>query len=574
MKKLLLIVGCCVATVVAVAQEPLTATEEDYDARFAKYSRAYAQSPEDVEALYNLAQFYFDNSNPMRNLPVAMEYIMQAEKRHVWLIENEKNSELRRLLRSNITIVTIRQLKHSIYEAAINTVNARIDMTKEEIDSFLEVFGFDMNMVSQLQQQRIDRIYEEDLAKGTAESYYHYIDLYPGTRESELMEGRLAQLAPGLFADVDSEEEADAVAARFPLSPSVQRALQSKKSSLAFAVVDKQNSMEAYMDFLVRYPSSNECQQVSERLDKILESLYAECRTAMDYAVFANTYPDFPLADKALAHARRLLAEQHDVATARYYLQKFPLDPFRDEVYTLYYSWHSAEGNGNPIRRFVAENPDYPYRRIVEDDLQSAAYIDSVNLLSDFLEAEYSRYADHVRKMTGKAIAIVPLKRMIQEMLDSRNYHAALERVRKFELAFENITEYQELQGVLSAPATGRRAVREFAETYSVMNPAVNPLDGRLYYTRVVGNSRYICYAVQENRQWQPAGEVSFVGPVVNDGLTLFGFYDGGSRMLLGADGNIMIAERENDDVKDGAQPERMINHVYSNDQWRNDIPD
>ena len=46
MKKLLLIVGCCVATVVAVAQEPLTATEEDYDARFAKYSRAYAQSPE------------------------------------------------------------------------------------------------------------------------------------------------------------------------------------------------------------------------------------------------------------------------------------------------------------------------------------------------------------------------------------------------------------------------------------------------------------------------------------------------------------------------------------------------
>ncbi|MBP5547052.1 MAG: hypothetical protein J6X59_07260 [Bacteroidales bacterium] len=544
MKKFLLLIGCCVATVAAVAQEPLTATE-DFDARFARHSKAYAQSPEDVEALYNLAQFYFDNSNPMRNLPVAMGYILKAEKRHVWLIENDKNSELRRLLRSNITIATIRQLKHSIYEAALNTVNARTDMSMEEIDSYLDAFGFDPNLVSRLQQQRIDRIYEEDLRQGTAESYYHYIDLYPGTRESELMEGRLAKLAPGLFADVISEEEADAVAARFPLSPSVQRALQSKKSSLAFAVADGQNSMAAYKEFLDRYPSSNESQQARERLEKMLEGLYVECKTAMDYAVFANTYPDLSLADKALAQARRLIAEQHDVAAARYYLQKFPLDPSRDEVYKLYYSWHAAEGNGEPLQRFVAENPDYPYQRVVEDDLQTAAAIDRVNLLSDFLEEEYPRYADHVRKMTGKDIAIVPLKRMIQGLVDARNYHAALERVRKFELSFENVPEYQELLGVLSAPATGRKAVREFAETYSVMNPAVNPSDGRLYYTRVVGDSRQICFAVRDGRQWLPMGTVPFDGPVANDGLTLFGFYDGGSRMLLGADGNIMMAERE-----------------------------
>ena len=162
MKKLLLTLGCCVATVVAVAQEHLSATEEDFDVRFTQLSKAFAQTPEDVEVLYNLSQFYFNNANPMRNLPLAMEYIMHGEKRLIWMIENDKNSDLRRLLRNNITINTVRQLKQSIHEAARNTVEARPDMPKEEIDSYLAAFSFDANIVSVLRQQRMDRIYEED----------------------------------------------------------------------------------------------------------------------------------------------------------------------------------------------------------------------------------------------------------------------------------------------------------------------------------------------------------------------------------------------------------------------------
>ena len=546
MKKLLLTLGCCVATVVAVAQEHLSATEEDFDVRFTQLSKAFAQTPEDVEVLYNLSQFYFNNANPMRNLPLAMEYIMHGEKRLIWMIENDKNSDLRRLLRNNITINTVRQLKQSIHEAARNTVEARPDMPKEEIDSYLAAFSFDANIVSVLRQQRMDRIYEEDLSKGTAESYYHYIALYPGTRESEIMESRLSKLAPGLFRDVVSDAEAEAVAARFPLSPSVQRAMQNKKSSMAFSETDRQGTMEAYVEFLERYPSSNESQQARDKIDRILEGRYSECKTAMDYAVFANTYPDFSLADKALAQSRRLLSEQHDVAAARYYLEKFQLDPSYGEVLGRYYSWHAAEGNGEPIRRFVAEHPDYPNQGIVEDDLLMASAVDHINLLNNFLEAEYERYADHVRQMTGKNIAIVPLKRMIQEMLDAHNYKGAIERVRKFELSFENVSEYQELLNLLSAPPMGQKSVLEFAETYNVTHPVVNESDGHLYYTRVVGDGCRICYAVKDGRQWLPVGEVPFDGPVANDGLTLFSFYDGGKRMLLGADGNVMMAEREN----------------------------
>ena len=534
------------ATVAVAAQQSFPGAEEDYETRFARLGKAYAQSPEDVEVMCNLAQFYYENSNPMRNLPMAIKYINHAEERYIWLVEKDKNSELRRLIRSNITIASIRQLQQSILEAARNTVEARNDMSKEEIDSFLDAFSFDVNLVSRLRQQRLERIYEEDLKKATAESYYHYIDLYPGTRESELMEKRLSNLAPGLFKEVSSEEEAEAVAARFPLSRSVQRAMQNKKSSIAFAIADWQNTMDAYKDFLNRYPSSNESQQARDRIDEMLEVVYSQCKTAMEYAVFADTYPDFSGAEKALSQARRLLAEQHDVAAARYYLDKFKSDPHRNEINRLYYSWYSAEGNGEPIRHFLNENPDYPYQRTVEDDIDFAARIDRVNFLSNFLEVEYNRYADHVRLMTGKGIAIVPLKRMIQEQLDSRNYKAALERVRKFELSFEDVPEYRELQSILAAPLTGTKAVREFAETHSVMNPVVNESDRRLYFTRVAGNNRRICYAVPDGRQWLFAGEAPFDGPVLNDGLTLFGFCDGGSRMLLGANGNIMMAEREN----------------------------
>ena len=525
----------------AQAQE----TAEDLDARFTQLHKAYAQSPDDVEALYNLAVFYFDNSNPMRNLPLAMDYIQRAEQRHVWLIENNKNGDLRRLLRSGITINTIQQQGQAIISAARHTVDLRVDMPKEEIDCYLEAFGFDMAMVNQLKHRRIERIYEEDLKEGTVESYYHYIKLYPGTREAEQMESRLAPKASSLFAEAASSEEVDAVAARYPLSPSVQRAAQRRKGSLAYDEVERQNTLEGYMNFLNQYPSSDESQQARERIERMIEHIYDECRTAMEYVIFANTYPDSPLADKALAEARNLIASRHDVAAARYYLQHFALDPSYEKVFTLYYSWHATEGNGAPIRHFVAEHPDYPYMNIVEDDLHRANSIDRVNLRGNFVEAEFQRYADYVRHMTGKAIAIVPLQRMLQELVAARNYPAALERVRKFELSFEDIAEYQELLSVLSRPVTGNKAMREFAETYSVMNPVVNESDGRLYYTRMLGKDSRICYAVRTGQQWKPVGEVPFDGPVGNDSLTLFGFFDDGSHMLLGADGNIMIAERE-----------------------------
>ena len=548
-----------------MGQDSLLDSLGDYHARFTKLNKAYSKSPDNVEALFNLAQFYFDNSHPMRNLPMAMKYIQRAEACHIKLIEDDHTGELARLVRNGITLTSIRQTKQAIIDAAYNTIEVRTDMSGVELDTYLDAFGIDMELVRLLRQRRINQVYDDCLKKGTADSYYHFIDVYPGTTEAEQMEERLARLAPGMFEGVTTEEQADAIAARYPLSPSVQRSAEKQKSRLAFAVASKRNDVAGYMAFLDRYPSSDESQQARDRLDNLLEVNYSKCKTAMDYALFATTYSDISLADKALAEMRSLLHKEQDLAAARYYLEHFKLDPAYNDIYNLYYSWHAAEGNGEPIKRFDRENPDFPFRRAVENDLESAKIIDRINLMEDFLEVEYNRYAGYVRQLMGKKIAIVPLQRMIQVMLTSRNYQAALDRVRRFDICFENLStnEYKELQRILSAAATGRRITKEFSATYHVMNPCLNEADGRLYFTRTAGASHRICYAVKENGQWRPAGEVSFASMINTDELTLFGFYAGGTRMLLGSDGNIMMAEKDGDSWRITDIPPYPVNTDY-----------
>ena len=124
MKKLFLILSCCMMASVSMGQNVLLDSLSDYQARFTKLNKAYAKAPDNVEALYNLAQFYFDNSHPMRNLPMAMKYIQRAEECHIKLIETNHTGELGRLVRNDITLTTIRQTKQAIIDAAYNTIEA------------------------------------------------------------------------------------------------------------------------------------------------------------------------------------------------------------------------------------------------------------------------------------------------------------------------------------------------------------------------------------------------------------------------------------------------------------------
>ena len=555
----------CAAAAMAIAQNSID-TLGNYEERFTRLNRAYAKEPDNVEALYNMAQFYFDNSNPMRNLPMAMKYIQRAEARHIVLLEEDRFGELTRLARKNITLSTLRQTKQAIVDAAYNTLEVRTDMSRVELDTYLDAFGIDIDLVRLLRQRRINQVYDEDLRKGTAESYYHFIDIYPGTNEAEQMEDRLSRLAPSLFEGVTSEAAADTIAARFPLSPSVARAASKQKSRLAYAEAVRRNTIVAYNDFLNRYPSSDENVQAREKLSHMLESQYASLKTAKEYADFVIANADNDLADSALAQMRHIIVRDRDINAARFYLEQFRHDEHYDEVYNLYYNWYAEEGNGAPIKRFVKENPNFPYQRAIETDLERAEKIDRVILFEDFIDVDYERYAGYVRKFTGKRTAFVPLQRMIQTKIATRNYQAVLDRVNQFDLCFESTShkEYKELVNILRAPATGRSLTTEFASSYNILNPCINQADGRLYFTRSTGSStNRICYAVRQGNTWRAAGDAQFSN-TDNDGLTLYSFYDNGKHMLLGKDGDIWIAELEDGQWRISDIPPYPVNTDYT----------
>ena len=552
------------ALVWLLAAVPAHSQQEDYAERFAALARAYAQEPTSVENLYNLAQFYFDNSHPMRNLPKAMQYILQAESRHIDLLKENEHSTLTKLLRQGITINTIRQTEEAIYEAAYGTVKHRTSMTNDEIDAYLDAFGDDAVMVRLLRQHRIDLAYREDLQRGTPQSYYHFIETYNGTNEADRMEEQLSRVAADLYARCRTVAEVDSVAAHYPLSLSVKRAAAKQRSRLAFAEACRTNTVAAFKQYLKQYPSSDEYVEASERLDALVEREYHTLRTVRQYADFADSNADNALADKALEQVRRMALEQRDMEAMRLYLQRFKSDPRYNEVYAHYYAWHAAEGNSGPIQRFIDENPDYPFMQTAGSDLQRAEDIDRIALMEDFHEARYPLYANHIRQLMGRKIAFVPLQRTLQALLASHNYRAALERVQEFDICFEteSQTEYAELQRILSTPHPERRTTTQFEATYNILNPNVNAADGHLYFTYDNGAVRKIGYAVKADGKWQYAGDVAFSN-AENRGLTLFGFYAGGNRMLIGYDGDIWLAKRDDAGWRISDIPPYPVNTDY-----------
>ena len=543
MKRLASILLAITLSVAAVAQT----LPNDYAARFAEVSSAYAKHPDNVEALYNMALFYFDNSHPMRDLAQAMTYARRAEERHIFLLEKNKIRELTRLGRKGIDLTSLRQLKQAVAAAARNAVAIRTDMSLAEIDAYLEAFDGDADLMRQLRQLRIRRVYDEAVAMGTPEAWYRFSQDYPGTAEASRMEDRLREAAPSLFAGATTDAAVDAVTARFPQSAAMAQEGERYKSRMAFAEASEQGTREAYLRYLNRFPTSHESQQARERLDALTAVDFNRRTTALELANFADSNSDLSLADDALERLRALIYDNHDIEAARLYIRRYPLDPHYNAVYGRYYSWVSAEGNGAPLQLFADANPGFPYPHALEGDLDMAEGIDTVLLNVPYNESLRLRYSDYVRQFMGKGIAMVPLQRMLQVPLANRNYAAALERVREFEICFDNQwqPQYESLMRLLATPNAGRALRRELADTLSLLYPVFHPADGSLYYTRLLPDGRHsVCRAVKQGNVWRPAGTVTFTNTEAD--LVLFGFSPDG-RMLLGSGGDIWMAEHDND---------------------------
>ena len=429
--------------------------EVDYNVRFTELHRAFALDPQDEETLYSLALFYFDNSNPMRNLPMAIEYARLTEQRHVDQLERNRVRDLVQLQRKGITLNTIRDLKQAIQAASLETVRLRGDLTMTEIDTYLEHFADNADLVRLLRSRRYKMVFENLLAHGSVDDCYAFMQTYPGTAEAERLGEHIGTHAAAAFAAAPTSAAVDSLAATYPSIPTVRRAADRSKARLAFRAAEADGSIEAYNAFLMNYPASDESEQARQRIDNLLDADLAKRSTAMELAYFADSNADLDISDRALARLRALIYSRRDADAAQYYVDHFKLDDYYSEVYSRYYSWHAVEGNSAPLTRFSDANPEFPFPRALEDDLERAAEIDQVPLLDEYNEKAYDRYSDYVRMMMGKAIAVVPLQRMLQPLMAERRYADALFRIEQFEICFDNQwrEQYDELRRLVSTPS-------------------------------------------------------------------------------------------------------------------------
>lgn len=550
MRKALSILALTVVTLTVAAQSPAKDTL-DYGMRFGEVNMAYAKSPEAVDALFDMAMLYFDNSQPMRNLPLAMRYAKRAELNYLKLMQDNKHSELTRLVHRGIVLATVSKLKESVRNAAQNNLSNHNDIDKEILESYLDEFADDAEIVTLVRQRRLKQMYETDMLAATPQSYYHIIETYPQTTEAEKAEAMLGKVAVRLFEGISDAAEIDSVAALYPASPSVARAAERKKSRLAFTHATEQNTIAAYKAFLRQYPSSDESQQVRDIIDNMVAMQYNTLHTAKEYADFADSNADNALADKALAQIRRIIKENRDVQAARLYLKRFSLDPHYNEVYATYYSWYAEEGNGELLTKFEEENPNSPLKYALERDMERAMIIDNIDLMEPYIEDDFPTYSRHIHQTMGKKFSFVPLQRMLQQLTAAGDYQTAVSRMGQYEICFDDVQhdEFVELQELLSAPRQNLKE-KQFTVSGDVLNPCLNTSDNQLYFTRVTETSNgevskskslEICYATAK---WESCEKVAFANNP-NTNLSLFGFFDGGEKMLLGSDGDIWIAERD-----------------------------
>lgn len=535
-------------------------TASSYKTRIAELGRALAKNPDNVETLYNLALFYFDNSHPMRSLPQAMRYATLAEQRHSYLLQHDRTSELLKLQRNDITLTSIRQLRGAIADAALAAVQTRSEMSLAEVDEYLELFGGQADMAKLLRARRLGMVYRQTLSQGSGADCYRFVQTYAGTAEAANMEQHLAQLAEERMADMSTEAGIDSLAALYPQSRAVRSVAQKYKSRLAFAAADRVGTLGAYNGFLALYAASDESEAARMRIERLLEKDLAGRTTARQLQQFADSNADSPLADRALAKLRKLIYRTHDVAAARHYVENYQMDPHRSEVYGEYYSWYSVEGNAGPLQLFSDQNPDFPFQRALENDLDIGYLVDKVDLTRPYADSAYAEYAGYVRDFTGKPVAIVPLQRMLQQPYATRNYTGAAAVVKDMENRFDNNYrgQYEALLQLLSTPTPTLHLRTELADSVPVRHPCLNEADGMLYFS----DGSQLCRAVQKGKTWTVADTVTLAGGT-STGLSLFGFFNRGKGMLLGYDGDIWIAERDGDQWRVSDIPPYPVNTDY-----------
>ena len=544
---LLLVVAACS---VAMGQDDSLAAR--YEEQYVRMAKVYAQSPDNVANLMEMASFYSAPENPYYSLTLAAGYAQRAEVLYTaWVQDKGRYREVQKLIRKGITIPVIRQLRKEIEAQAVLYVRSHVPLIDEaEAVSFINAFPDNAEMVKRLRAKMLSDDYQEICNENTMEGYYLFMLSHPHTSEADSAEAALARLAPRYVSQFDTEDAIDSAVALYPASAALQLAAMRQKSRIAYLHARNIDSEESYRRYLERYPRGDYYLEALDRLQQLHSDAYGTLSTPEELADYVLKHGDSPLADSALARLRNMVTQERSQRAAQIYLSKFSLDEKYSEVYRHYYEWYAEEGNGEPIRSFQSAHPDYPYRMSISADLERASVVDSIDLTQPTQEANYEQMETNVRLLMGRKASFVALQRILQPQIVRKEWAAARTRMQKFDLCFEDVCskEYAELSSLLADNVSTVSRLELSAD--SISHLLAHPSDNYLCFNYIRNGHTAIGYARQgvgKNARWQKRGDVEVEGCTTE--VVPYNFYDGGRMVLLGIAGDIWSAEVLSDSV-------------------------
>ena len=535
----------------AHAQDSVIHDAAHYSNLYAKLYKSFAKEPDNVENMLNLALFYADSLNPMRNYPMAVKYITTAEKRYIAMVEDrDQTKEVRKLIKKKITVILVRDARQRIVQQARNHLATREELPEKTLDSYAEVFSDDPSAMRQIEYRRMLLKYKKTKEENTLEAYRKFYNTYSATAEGEEALSLIKSFAIDIAAEAKRESQVDSLLADYLDLKPVQQVAAKRKSAIAYARLIENPSPQAYRAFLSKYPGSDEYSLVLKRMELVAKDDFSKLSTPREFADFAINNPDNPLAEKAIDNIKQMIRNDRDMEALSVYVKEFQLDEDYQNIYLECFNWHTEEGNRSPIARFAQNNPDFPFRRALEDALKEAQQYDTIDINIPFVEKEFGEWASKIYHLTGKKESFVALQRTLQHFIAAKEWNKALERIDFFELSFEEncVEEVAQLKSLLSSTPDSRLVLTPVVRpAYDMRHPILHPDGKRLFYNRTVdGIDQIHCAAKTEGRKgaitWRGTGSLVFTN-FENKGLHIFNLFADGKKMLLGHNGKILIAE-------------------------------
>ncbi len=545
MKKLFLLLTIISLTLTAVAQvDESVAT--DYKSQYSRLYKSYLKDTADVANLLALADFYSKRDNPLWDLPTSMYYLLRAESIYIDMVKDDsKYRKVSRLVKKKITVNSIREKKAQTVNDALNYVSGNEYISSENLNNLAMAFKSNRAILQHIETRRMQQAFTNAKKTNALTAYNEILKKYNGTETAQAAHREMLHVADSLCGKAHTHAEIDALTAMYLDVPGIANIASRRKATLDYPRVAKENTLKGYREFLSLYPDCDEYVEVLDKIDSLVADEYASMKTPQQYADFVKNNRENTLAEQALATLRYKIRNEHDAVAAKVYLANFPLDAEYNEIYRIFYSWHTAEGNADPILRFKKQHPSFPFMDAVNADLTAAQRHDKINFMQPYQEHEYSLYAGYARRLTGKRLALVALQRTLQQQIARHDWSGAAVRVSSFdEITLDAcMPEAKEIETILTAPTDSRKlATSVLPSSSNAYNAVLYPGNEYLYFTRVADNDTSIRIARRDNSKWKILGGTRFAN-MPNSGLTVYGFFDHGRKMLLGKNGDICVAE-------------------------------